>query len=286
MRGIRPFYSILIKQKKIPSTTTWADFQRVFANWPIWRKFTETRKPRHEIWQHYASFNIDAEYAIDVALMAKNYKKFVGILVAINVCTRLVSAEPIRKRSGEELTRALKTIIQRTGIKPQYLYTDKEPGLKSKTFKEYVGQEDIDVVYTNSLYKVGLVEREIKYLKQSLDKHLDKTKKKDWPKYLQSIIKKQNLTYNKAIGGVPAKITVENVWKYVKKKHPPLKDFEKWYFKDQKIQAKLNQGKPPQKLLKAKDGYLYVKQPVYINLASVQLLHDSRDPTVKRSKTG
>jgi len=70
------------------------------------------------------------------------------------------------------------------------------------------------------------------------------------------------------------------------KKYEPLENFEKWYLKDQKIQAKLNQGKPPRKLLKAKDGYLYVKQPVYVNLASVQLLHDSRDPTVKRSKTG
>ena len=100
MRGIRPFYRILLHQKKIPSTTSWANFQKVFANWPIWRKFTETRKPRHKIWQHYASFNIDAEYAIDVALMAKNYKKFVGILIAINVCTRLVSAEPIKKGLG------------------------------------------------------------------------------------------------------------------------------------------------------------------------------------------
>jgi len=144
------------------------------------------------------------------------------------------------------LTRALKTIIQRTGIKPQYLYTDKEPGLKSRQFKEYTGQEDIDIVYTNSLYKVGLVEREVKYLKQSLDKHLDKTKKKDWPKYLQSVVKKQNLTYNKAAGGVPAKITAQNVWKNVLKKYGPLKDFEKWHLKDQKIQAKLNQGKPPE----------------------------------------
>jgi len=217
MRGIRPFYQILLHQKKIPVKTSWTNFQRVFVNWPIWSKFTETRKPRHKIWQHYASFNIDAEYAIDVALMAKNYKKFVGFLVAINVCTRLVSAEPIKKRSGDELTRALQTIIQRTGIKPQYLYTDKEPGLKSRQFKEYTQQEDIDIVYTNSLYKVGLVEREVKYLKQSLDKHLDKTKSKDWPKYLQSVIQKQNHTYNKAAGGVPAKITVQNVWKYVKK---------------------------------------------------------------------
>ena len=70
------------------------------------------------------------------------------------------------------------------------------------------------------------------------------------------------------------------------KKYGPLKSFEKWYLKDQKIQAKLKQNKPVHKLLKAKDGYLYEKQPVYINLASVQLLHDSRDPTVKRSKTG
>ena len=52
-------------------------------------------------------------------------------------------------------------------------------------------------------------------------------------------------------------------------------------FARSKIQAQLHQNHPPHKLLKAKDGYLYVGQPVYINLASVQLLHDSRDPTVK-----
>jgi len=36
----------------------------------------------------------------------------------------------------------------------------------------------------------------------------------------------------------------------------------------------------------AKDGYLFKGEPVFINLASVQLLHDSRDTTFKKSKTG
>ena len=216
MRGIRPFYQISLRQNKIPAMTRWKDFYKAFETWPIWNKFTETRQPKKETWQHYANFNIDAEYAIDVALMAKNYKKLVGFLVSINVCTRLVSAEPIKKRTGKELTRALKAIIQKSGIKPQYIYTDKEPGLGSRQFKQYANEEDIDIIYTNSLYKVGLVEREVKYIKQSLYKHLNKTKGNDWSQYLQAVIKKQNHTFNKA-AGVPAKIMAENVWKYVKK---------------------------------------------------------------------
>ena len=44
--------------------------------------------------------------------------------------------------------------------------------------------------------------------------------------------------------------------------------------------------KQTNKKLLAKDGYLYEGQSVYINVADVQLLQDSRDSTLKKSKTG
>ena len=44
--------------------------------------------------------------------------------------------------------------------------------------------------------------------------------------------------------------------------------------------------KQTHKKLLARDRYLYEGQPVYINVADVQLLQDSRDSSLKKAKTG
>ena len=68
-RGLKSFYHILKNEGKIPRELGYSKFHEIFQTWPPWNKFTEFRKPRHPIWQHYHSFNIDAELAVDVALM-------------------------------------------------------------------------------------------------------------------------------------------------------------------------------------------------------------------------
>ena len=152
------FDHVLLREGKIPQELGFSKFSDNFQTWPPWNKFTESRKPHHPIWQHYNSFNIDAEFVVDIGLMPKNYKAFVGFFVAVNVCTRLLSAEPIKSRQKQDLIVALNTIIEKTGIKPQCIYTDKEPALRSTDFKKYVLDKGIETVFTNSLHKVGLAE--------------------------------------------------------------------------------------------------------------------------------
>ena len=98
------------------------------------------------------------------------------------------------------------------------------------------------------------------------------------------VVDNQNNTYSKAVRGVPAQINTHNVWHYAKIRYGPLEKFNKWYKKETKLHQ--HDETRRHKKLKAKDKYLYVGQLVYINLTSVQLLRDSRDSTVKRSKTG
>ncbi len=83
---------------------------------------------------------------------------------------------------------------------------------------------------------------------------------------------------------MPSEINSDNVWHYVKKQYGPLKKFDLWMKKEERVQQFVQVRR--HKKLQAKDRYLFVGQPVYINLAAVQLLHDSRDSTAKRSKTG
>ena len=283
-RGLKSFYHMLKKQGKIPRDVKYSEFHDTFQTFSPWNKFTEFRRPHHQIWQHYKSFNIDAEFAVDVGVMPKNSKAYAGFFAAVNVCTRLVAAEPIRKRKKEDIIKALDTIIRKTGVTPQFIYTDKEPAIGSRDFKDYAKSKGIEIVYTNSLHKVGLAEREVKYIKQSLAKYVDQDVSNDWARYLPVVVDNQNNTFNKEVGGVPSQINIYNVWHYVEKKYGPLEKFDKWYQKEKKAQQYVQQRR--HKKLQAKDRYLFVGQPVYINSARIQLLQDSRDSTVKRSQTG
>ena len=283
-RGLRQFYHTMLQEGKIGPGIGWAAFRLAFQDWDPWVKFVQDKKSTPRLWQHYTSYNIDAELVVDVALMSKQYKSYAGFLVAVNACTRYVSAEPIKNRKKEELIKALNTIMQKTGIIPNFIYTDKEPSLGSAAFKQFAKDKHIEVVYTKSLYKAALAEQEIKYIKQSLKKYVDQDQTNNWPQYLPAVIENQNNTYSKAAGGIPSQINVNNVWWYVSKRTKPIHDFAEWYHKQEGARARLQTR--PSKTLKAKDGYFYVGQPVHINLSSVQLLHDSRDSSVKRSKTG
>lgn len=262
----------------------------MFTTWPAWATFAENRngKKQPRSYQAYKSFNIDAELVIDVAFMKKPSfpQRYIGYVVAVNVCTRFVSAELIKRKDAASLSGMLEAIIRKTGVKPTFIYTDKESAVRSNDFKEYASARQIKIVYTNSLFKVGLVEREIKYIKQSLNKYTDQQKAKNrWAGFLETVVTNQNNTYNHIVGGVPAQINPENVWSYIKQRYGPLHEsFEEWY-KTQKRDADAVTTRV-HKLLKSKDGYLLVGQPIYANLASVQLLQDSRDPTTARSKTG
>ena len=117
----------------------------------------------------------------------------------------------------------------------------------------------------------------------------------DWVKYIQGVVTHKNNTYNEALLGIPSQVNKYNVWYYNEKKADAEMpsylrgrkvevDWHKKFMKEQKVQKGVS--KQTHKSLIAKDGYLYEGEPVYINLSSVQLLHDSRDTTFKKSKTG
>ena len=126
---------------------------------------------------------------------AKIFNKPYRVFVCINVCTRFVSAEPIKSGSKEELIMGVKHMTETTEMKPYTIYSDQEPALSSVQFQEFPDKGCIKIIFTKSLHKVGLAEREIKYLKlnlwrqisQSLAKYIDQDKLNNWPKYLPSI---------------------------------------------------------------------------------------------------
>ena len=43
VRGLRSFYHILIKEKKIPDLTPWPAFLKIFDTWPTYIKFKEQK---------------------------------------------------------------------------------------------------------------------------------------------------------------------------------------------------------------------------------------------------
>ena len=260
-------------------------------------KFEGSRKSKKqsERYRHYQSFNIDSEWAVDVGLMPKTVGGYIGFLCVVNVCTRFLSAEPMISRNKREFIRVFDLIMQKTNITPKTIYSDKEPALNSNEFKCFANERGVRIIFTKSLFKVGIAERAIEYIKQSLKKLVEGHNNEDWTKYIYGVVTQKNNTYNKALLGVPSKVNKYNVWYYNEKKadaETPKAlrgrrievDWHKKFLAEQKVQKSV--AKQTHKSLIAKDGYLFKGEPVFINLSSVQLLHDSRDTTFKKSKTG
>jgi len=291
MRSLKTFYKILKEEGKIKKLP-YSDFQKIFATDPCYVKFVSTRKKKNEKYQHYRVQNLNQEIVTDLAFMQPANLKFeneglIGFLVCVNVCSRLVSAEAIHSKELNEVLPALLKIFAATAI-PETLYSDQEGYMKSKRFQQYLKSENIKLIFTKSKYKASLAEREIRYIKTSLNRFMSAQNTKNWHQYLEQIVTFQNNAYNEVIGAVPAKVNELNVYKILLKKEPKKHEsFAQWYHKENKLQEHLrNKNLAKDSTAKSADGYFYIGQPVYINLSATLTLATSGDVHVSFGKTG
>lgn len=150
---------------------------------------------------------------VEMIPYAKLNKRYKYILVVINAFTKYVWCEPLKNKTGKEVTQAMKKILSEMKIKPKNLQTDLGKEFYNSTFKELVTNSNINHYSTYSSVKASIVERVNRTLKNKMWKQFSLQGNYKWINILQDIVDKYNNTTHRTIGMKP---------KDVRKKHEQI----------------------------------------------------------------
>lgn len=144
---------------------------------------------------------------VEMIPYAKMNKNFRYILIVINVFSKFVWAQPVKRKTGKDVTNAMNTILSQMPIKPKNLQTDNGKEFYNKDFKTLMTRYKINHYSTFSNLKASIVERVNRTLKNMMWKQFSYQGSYKWVPILPDIISKYNKTQHSTIRMKPIEIT-------------------------------------------------------------------------------
>nr|CAD2208525.1 unnamed protein product [Meloidogyne enterolobii] len=158
----------------------------------------------------------------------KNYA-----LVAIDVLSKRVFAEPVRTKKSNDMIDAFEKILARMEMHPHRIFSDKGTEFCSKEIMDFFRGNDIEkYTATFSEVKASLAERCIRNIKQRLYRFMSEKHTLKWTEALPKIIDAINHSKCRVLGGLRP---VDVSFKMQRK-------LEKWYLA---LLARINLEKKP-----------------------------------------
>jgi len=155
---------------------------------------------------------MDLMEMIPYARINKGYRY---ILTCIDVFSRQASARPTKSKTGEEISKVIKTLFKR--IVPLQVQTDLGKEFYNKHVQELFRRHKVKHYSVHSQFKAALCERFNRTLREKLNRYFTKVGKKTWYIVLQDIIDTYNNTPHRGIFNLaPSDITKVNemeVWR-------------------------------------------------------------------------
>lgn len=181
------------------------------------------KKPRVQIYYPITAGGIGS-YQADLTFYfqyAKSNRNFLGILVWINIHTRMAYAEPIKgKKSGDDvegdddsIIAATKKILSRIGSRVVNLTTDSGSEFTNKKFHDLMAKLHINIYHAekDNKNKMGKVERFNRTLRGMIEKWITASNSVVWTSVLQDLIANYNSTYHHSIKSTPEKANSEKI---------------------------------------------------------------------------
>lgn len=169
---------------------------------------------------HYTVFAIDQLWEVDLCDMSSFAKQNDGykfILSVIDVFSKYGWMVPLKNKTGIEVTRALRKIINSSERTPANIQSDKGREFKNSTLKEFLASKNIkqNFPYTQSLQKAAVVERFNRTMKEKMFKyftHRGKTHRR-YVDDLQDLVNSYNNSKHGTIKMAPADVTARDTVK-------------------------------------------------------------------------
>lgn len=148
-------------------------------------------------------FQADLVEMIPYAKVNKGHKY---ILVVINVFSKFVWCEPVKTKSGKNVTEAMKKILSDVKVPPKNLQTDMGKEFYNKEFKKLMDEMKINHYSSYTSLKASVVERVNRTLKNKMWKLFSLHGNYKWLNFLSDIVAEYNNTKHRTIGMKPKNV--------------------------------------------------------------------------------
>ena len=146
--------------------------------------------------------SIDEQWQADLCDMASRAKDNDGhtfLLTVIDCFSKFAWVEPLMDKSGGEILKALKRILERSGRAPQRLQTDKGSEFLNAQVQRFLKKRNIEFFTTNSEMKAAIVERFNRTLKTRMWKYFTAQNTTRYLDVLQSLVDGYNHSRHRSI---------------------------------------------------------------------------------------
>lgn len=170
---------------------------------------------------------------VEMIPYSRSNRGFKYILIIINAFSKYVYCEPVKNKSGKEVTKATDNILKKMRYRPKNLQTDMGKEFYNKDFKDLMHKWNINHYSTYSVLKASIVERAIRTVKSRVWKQFSLQGNYKWLDILPKIVKDYNNTKHRTTGMKPAEITkkhekylLKNVYNEIKMVDPKQPKFK------------------------------------------------------------
>lgn len=160
---------------------------------------------------------------VEMIPYAKLNKGYRYILVVINVFSKFVWTEPIKRKNAKDVTNAMQKILLEMKIIPKNLQTDMGKEFYNKEFRELMDKFKINHYSTYSNLKASMVERVNRTLKNLMWKQFSLHGNYKWLNILQDIVTKYNETPHSTHGFKPVQVNSRNAKQILKTAYSHIK---------------------------------------------------------------
>ena len=152
---------------------------------------------------------------LDFQAISKENRGFRYVLIVIDVLSRYAFAVPLKDKTAKSVIAAFKKIFNKSGRRPQKLFTDMGKEYTSNQFKDFLRKSKIIQYSTGSEIKASLAERFIRTLKSKLYKYFTAKNTLHYIRVLPSVLQGYNDKIHSSHGMAPSKVNKRNqkkVW--------------------------------------------------------------------------
>jgi hypothetical protein len=200
--GLEKIYKLI---RKTNQSITKNEVKEFLNNQEQEQILKQTVKPKDQ--GHITALSENENIQMDIYDLSK-YSKFNSnykfIFAMVDVFTRKLYAEPLKDKSINSTTDALKQIMKRHNIKPNVLTSDNDSSFLGEEFQSFLKQHNI-LLITNvkdDHNALGIIDNMAKRLKLTFGKIFLKTQKKNWINYLNQIISNYNNSNHRSLNNL------------------------------------------------------------------------------------
>lgn len=144
-------------------------------------------------------------------------KGFKYLLTVIDCFTKFAWVQPLKSKSGKDVSLAMSKILKEASNRPKLLQTDNGKEFYNKEFKSLLEKHKISLYSVYTKIKGAIVERFNRTLKSRMWKKFSLQGTYKWVEIVQSLVKDYNHTVHSTINMKPVEVTRKDEEKILKR---------------------------------------------------------------------